>query len=68
MGAFEEGYKLLDEKVGNGKDNVITAYLEWYHLDQGRKVTRLKGIGLFVMEGGRILKRHNYIYCRNNVW
>lgn len=49
-------------------DNVITAYLEWYHLDQGRKVTRMKGIGLFVMEGGRILKRHTFIYYKNNVW
>ena len=45
-------------------DNVITSYLEWFHEDKGRKITRMKGVGIFVMEGSQILKRHNYMYYK----
>jgi hypothetical protein len=45
-------------------DDVIAAHLEWFHLENGKKVSRQKGVGIFVMEDGRIRKRHNYLYFR----
>ena len=46
-------------------DNVITAYLEWYNDVTEMKSLWLKGIGLFVMDSGKIRKRHTFIYQKN---
>ena len=46
-------------------DNVITAYLEWYNDITEMKSLWLKGIGLFVMDSGKIRKRHTFIYLKN---
>ena len=46
-------------------DNVITAYLEWYDDFQTPESLWLKGIGLFEMDCGKIVKRHTYIYQKN---
>ena len=43
-------------------DNVITSFLEWFRKEGGQKVSLMKGVGIFVMEGNQILKRHNYLY------
>jgi len=46
------------------EDEIITAYLHWYTDDGRKKETKIKGIGMFLIENGKIKKRHNYIYYR----
>lgn len=43
-------------------DHVITAYLDWFELEQGQKKVFRKGVAIFVMNGRKILKRHTFIY------
>jgi hypothetical protein len=47
-------------------DDVITAYLEWFDYEKGMRSTWMRGVGVFEMKGGRILKRHTYIYYRRS--
>jgi hypothetical protein len=43
-------------------DNVITAFIEWFVCEGSVKKAIRKGVGIFVVKDGKILKRHNYIY------
>jgi len=44
------------------RDNVITAFLEWYE-ESGRDRRILKkGVGIFVMKGQKIQKRATHLY------
>jgi hypothetical protein len=52
----------VDVKSTAIEDDVITAHLEWHKTENGRKVALKKGIGIFVMKDGSVLKRHNYMY------
>ena len=44
------------------QDEVISSYLEWSTTASGERTVHVRGIALFVMESGRILKRHTFIY------
>lgn len=44
------------------RDNVISAFLSWFVMENGVKRVTMKGIGIFVMKDNRILKRHTYLY------
>jgi hypothetical protein len=43
-------------------ENIITAYLNWYSIIEGKKKILKKGVGIFVIKDYKIFKRHNYIY------
>jgi hypothetical protein len=44
------------------RDNVISAYLEWYVLENDKKRTIRKGVAIFCLRNQRIFKRHTFIY------
>lgn len=46
-------------------DNVITAYLEWYNDISDAGTLWMKGIAIFVIDFGKIIKRHTYFYQKN---
>lgn len=46
-------------------DNVIIAYLEWYYDIQDTNSLWQKGVGTFLIESGRIIKRNTFIYYKN---
>jgi len=52
----------VDVKDAMTQDNVISAFLEWFVCEKGAKKTLKKGVAIFVLNNGKILKRHNYIY------
>jgi predicted SnoaL-like aldol condensation-catalyzing enzyme len=43
-------------------DDVIAAFLEWYDMEGNIKRTLRKGVAMFVVKDGKIVKRHTYIY------
>jgi hypothetical protein len=45
-------------------ENVISAFLDWYVLENGEKKVIRKGAVNFVLRGERILKRHTFIYSQ----
>jgi hypothetical protein len=47
----------VDVKSAMVKDEVITAYLEWFHTEKGEKIINAKGIGIFVLAENKIIKR-----------
>jgi hypothetical protein len=53
----------VDVKDAISRDNVITAYLEWYLTENGTRMTLRKGVAIFVLRGKKILKRHTFIYA-----
>ncbi len=44
------------------RDDVISAYLEWYVEEDNNKRTIRKGVAIFCLKNQRILKRHTFIY------
>ena len=44
------------------RDDVISAYLEWYFPENNEKRTIRKGVAIFVLRNQRISKRHTFIY------
>ena len=52
----------VEVKDARTQDDVISAFLEWFVCEDNVKKTLMKGVGIFVMKDGKILKRHNYIY------
>jgi hypothetical protein len=52
----------VDVKDAITRDDVITAFLEWFV--QENSVTRIirKGVAIFIVSNQKILKRHTYIY------
>ena len=44
------------------KDDVISAFLEWFVFENNIKQVIRKGVAIFVVEDRRILKRHTFIY------
>ncbi|PKO14385.1 MAG: hypothetical protein CVU39_15230 [Chloroflexi bacterium HGW-Chloroflexi-10] len=53
----------VDVKDAISRDNVITAYLEWYVTKNDTRLTLRKGVAIFVLRGKKILKRHTFIYA-----
>ena len=54
----------VDVKDAMAQDNVISAFLEWYVLENSLKRTIIKGVAILVIQDQKILKRHTYIYYR----
>jgi len=52
----------VDVKDAITRDNVISAFLEWFVTEKDVKRTIRKGIAIFVVNNQKILKRHTYIY------
>jgi hypothetical protein len=52
----------VDVKDAMIQDNVISAFLEWFVCENNTRKTLKKGVAIFVLNNGKILKRHNYIY------
>jgi len=44
------------------KDDVISAFLEWYVSENGIKKVIRRGVAIFVLRNQRIIKRHTFIY------
>ncbi|MDP3129717.1 MAG: nuclear transport factor 2 family protein [Bacillota bacterium] len=44
------------------RDNVITAFLEWYEATGRERRILKKGVGIFVIRGSKILKRSTHLY------
>jgi hypothetical protein len=44
------------------QDNVISAFLQWFVVEEGLKRIIRKGVAIFVVENRKIVKRHTYIY------
>ena len=43
-------------------DDVITSYLEWTTTRSGQAVVHIRGTATFVMDAGRIRRRHTFVY------
>ena len=54
----------VDVKDTMARDDVISAFLEWFVTDDAVKRVILKGVAIFVLRGQKILKRHTYVYYR----
>jgi predicted SnoaL-like aldol condensation-catalyzing enzyme len=53
------GVEVIEVSAQNG---VISAFLEWFEKEDGRKHTFRKGVALFVLRNRKILRRHTFIY------
>ena len=53
------GVEVLDAIA---RDDVISAYVEWYTLENNSKQTIKKGVAIFSLRNQRIFKRHTFIY------
>jgi hypothetical protein len=45
------------------QDDVISAFLNWYIVENNVKKVIRKGVAIFVLNDRKILKRHTYLYC-----
>jgi hypothetical protein len=52
----------VDVKDAITRDGVISAFLEWFVLENGVKKVIRKGIAIFEVRGHKICKRHTYVY------
>lgn len=53
------GVEVLDAIA---RDDVISAYLQWYVRENNHKRTIRKGVAIFVLRDQRILKRRTFVY------
>jgi ketosteroid isomerase-like protein len=44
------------------REDVISAFLEWYVVENGTRHVLRKGIAIFVVRDGKIVKRHTFVY------
>jgi SnoaL-like domain len=54
----------VDVKDAITQDNVISAFLEWFVVENNAKRVIMKGVAIFEVHGVRIQKRHTYLYYR----
>jgi hypothetical protein len=52
----------VDVKEVMTRDGVISAFLEWFIVENNLKKVLRKGIAIFVLRDQRIIKRHTFIY------
>jgi hypothetical protein len=52
----------VDVKAANVQDNVISAFLHWFVMEEEVKRIIRKGVAMFVVENRKIVRRHTYIY------
>lgn len=50
----------LERAVCHG--HVVTAYLAWHHVQDGRRETLRRGVAIFVLRRDKIASRHTFIY------
>lgn len=55
-------------KKVDSHDNVISAYLEWYHDIHDINSLWQKGVGTFLIETGKIIKRQTFIYYKKEIF
>jgi hypothetical protein len=55
----------VDVKDAIAQADVISAFLEWFVIENDLKRIIRKGIAIFVMHDQKILKRHTYIYYQD---
>jgi len=51
----------VDVKDAMAQDNVISAFLDWFVVENNTKRVIMQGIAIFVLNGRKILKRHTYL-------
>ena len=54
----------VDVKSALAEENVISAFLDWFILDEGVKKIIIKGVAIFVLKNQKIMKRHTFIYFK----
>lgn len=54
----------VDVKDAMAQDNVVTAFIDWFVVEDGAKRAIMKGVAIFVLNNRKILKRHTYIYYK----
>ena len=52
----------VDVKDAITRDGVISAFLEWFVLENGLKRVIRKGVAIFVINDNKIYRRHTYVY------
>lgn len=52
----------VDVKKAMAQDNVISAFIEWFVIENNVKRAIMKGVVIFVIVDMKILKRHTYLY------
>jgi hypothetical protein len=52
----------VDVKDAMTRDDVISAFLEWFIVENGAKRVIRKGIAIFVVRDQKIIKRHTFVY------
>ncbi|HET9911222.1 MAG TPA: nuclear transport factor 2 family protein [Anaerolineales bacterium] len=52
----------VDVKEAITRDDVISAFLEWFVLENGVKRVIRKGVAIFEVKDRKIYKRHTYVY------
>ena len=55
----------VEVKDAIARDGVISAYLEWFVIEDNRKRIIRKGVAIFVVKDQKIRKRHTFIYDEN---
>lgn len=56
----------VEVKDAMAHENVISAFLEWFVSENNSKRIVRKGIGIFVLNDRKILKRHTFVYYEAN--
>jgi hypothetical protein len=52
----------VEVKDAVSRDDVIAAFVEWFVVGEGGRRPIRKGIAVFVLKDGKIVKRHTYTY------
>lgn len=52
----------VDVTGAMARENVISAYLEWFVTEGNKKRIIRKGVAIFVIKDQKILKRHTFVY------
>ncbi len=52
----------VDVRAAIARDDVISAFLEWYIIENGVKRVIRKGVANFVVKNGKIIRRHTFVY------
>ena len=52
----------VDVRDAIAQDNVISAFLHWFVLEEDVQRIIRKGVAIFVVDKRKIVKRHTYIY------
>jgi hypothetical protein len=52
----------VEVKDALARDDVISAFLEWSAAEDGVRKPLQKGVAVFVMKDGKIIRRQTYIY------